>query len=364
MRILVINCGTTSLKYKLYEADEQGLNLLAAASAAMRPGEEPPVAGVLVALPARPDAVAHRVVHGGDRFTAAVRVDDEVLRTLTELTPLAPLHNGPALRALEITRTLGVPIIAAFDTAFFADLPHRARRYALPPIPGVHRYGFHGWSHRFVMNRLAELSGDHEPTFVSLHLGSGCSAAALQRGKPVDISMGYSPLEGLIMGTRAGDLDPGVLLHLMQEGWDAERVAHLLHHEAGLKALAGTADMRALLSRTDAEARAAVELFCYRAVKYVGAYLAALEGQAEAVVFTGGIGENAPEIRERICRSLEWAGLRLDFRRNAQGEEQISAEGSRLRAYAIRTDEESGIAEEALRLIIDNRPTPAPAGTP
>jgi acetate kinase len=317
----------------------------------MGPGGEAPVAGVLAALPEAPDAVAHRVVHGGDRFTKAVLVTSEILRQLHELTPLAPLHNGPALRALEITRTLGVPIIAAFDTAFFADLPARARRYALPPIPGVHRYGFHGWSHRFVMKRLATLSGEREPTFVSLHLGSGCSAAAVRLGKPVDISMGYSPLEGLIMGSRAGDVDPGVLLHLLQEGWDAEKLGRLLHHDAGLKALAGTADMRELLSRTDAEAREAVELFCYRAVKYVGGYLAALEGKAQALIFTGGIGENAPEIRERICRPLGWAGLRLDARRNAGGEERISAEGSALGVYAIRTDEEAGIAEETLHLL-------------
>jgi len=296
-------------------------------------------------------------VHSGDRFTTAVRVDGEILRVLHELTPLAPLHNGPALRALEITRTLGVPIIAAFDTAFFADLPARARRYALPPIPGVHRYGFHGWSHRFVMKRLATLSGEGEPTFVSLHLGSGCSAAAVLRGQPVDISMGYSPLEGLIMGTRAGDLDPGVLLHLLHQGWDADRLGHLLHQEAGLKALAGTTDMRELLSRTDAQAQEAVELFCYRAVKYVGGYLAALEGKAQALIFTGGIGENAPEIRERICQSLGWAGLRLDPRRNARGEERISIKGSALSAYAIRTDEEAGIAEEALRLLQES---PAP----
>jgi acetate kinase len=351
MRILVINCGSTTLKYKLYDAGKGGLSLLAAASVPLKPGDEAPIADVLALLPAPPDAVAHRVVHGGDRFTTAVRVDEEVLRALHELTPLAPLHNGPALRALEITRTLDVPIIAAFDTAFFADLPARARRYALPPIPGVHRYGFHGWSHRFVMKRLATLSGAREPTFVSLHLGSGCSAAAVRLGRPVDVSMGYSPLEGLIMGTRAGDVDPGVLLHLLHEGWDAEKLGRLLHHEAGLKALAGTADMRELLSRTDAEAQEAVELFCYRAVKYVGGYLAALEGKAQALVFTGGIGENAPEIRERICQSLRWAGLRLDPRRNVRGEERISIEGSALSAYAIQTDEEVGIAEEALHLL-------------
>jgi acetate kinase len=201
------------------------------------------------------------------------------------------------------------------------------------------------------MKRLAALSGDAEPTFVSLHLGSGCSAAAIRRGRPADVSMGYSPLEGLVMGTRAGDVDPGVLLHLIHGGWDAEKLGRLLHHEAGLKALAGTADMRELLSRSDLEAQEAVEFFCYRAVKYVGAYLAALEGEARALVFTGGIGENAPKIRERICRSLAWAGLRLDAARNARGEEQVSAAGSPLDAYAIRTDEEEGIAEAALRLL-------------
>jgi acetate kinase len=351
MRILVINCGSTTLKYKLYEAQQQRLSPLAAGSVPMKAAEQALVEGVLAALPAKPDAVAHRLVHGGDRFTATVRVDDEVLRALTELTPLAPLHNGPALRALEITRTLGVPIIAAFDTAFFADLPHRARRYALPPIPGVHRYGFHGWSHRSMMKRLATLTGNRAPTFVSLHLGSGCSAAAIRRGKPVDTSMGYSPLEGLIMGTRAGDVDPGVLLHLMQEGWSSERLGQVLHHEAGLKALAGTADMRELLSRTDPAAAEAVELFCYRAVKYVGAYLAALEGDTQALVFTGGIGENAPEIRARVCRPLAWAGLRLDSTRNARGDEQISPVGAPLSVYAIRTDEEAGIAKDALRLL-------------
>lgn len=351
MLILVINCGSTSLKYKLYDTHEHGLSLLAAGSMVTKPTEEPPIARVLAALPARPDAVAHRIVHGGDHFTAAVQVDDGVLQALAELTPLDPLHNGPALRALAITRTLGIPIVATFDTSFFADMPPLARRYALPPMAGVHRYGFHGWSHRSVMKRLAELTGNAEPTFVSLHLGSGCSAAAIRRGKPVDTSMGYTPLEGLIMGTRAGDLDPGIILHLMQEGWDAERVAHLLHHEAGLKALAGTADMRELLARTDAEARETIDLFCYRVVKYIGAYLAALEGEAQALVFTGGIGENAPEIRGRICRPLEWVGLRLDPTRNARGEEQISSAGSPLSVYAIRTDEESGIAEEALHLL-------------
>ena len=367
MRILVLNCGSTTLKYKLFEGGEAGLAVLAAGVVRGAPPYDAALRRVLADLPAAPDAVAHRVVHGGDRFTTAVRVDDEILRALCQLTPLAPLHNGPALRAVEITRSLGVPVIAAFDTAFFADLPARARRYALPVIPGIRRYGFHGWSHRSVAERVAAISGAPAPTLVSLHLGSGCSAAAISRGKPVDISMGYSPLEGLVMGTRPGDMDPGVLLHLLQEGRTAEELERLLHHESGLKALAGSADMQQLLARKDDAARQAVELFCYRAIKYIGAYLTVLGGEAEALVFTGGIGENSPEIRDRICAGLRWLGLKLDQGRNQRGEERISADGLRLVAYAIRTDEEVGIAREALGLLTAKgpaQPLPTPAPPP
>ena len=211
---------------------------------------------------------------------------------------------GRALAALPLppvaaTRGLGVPQVAVFDTAFFVDLPARARRYAVPFPSGVRRFGFHGWSHRAVTERCAALTGVGEPTLVSLHLDSGCSAAAILRGRPVDVSMGYSPLEGLVMGTRPGDVDPGLLLHLMQEGADARRLEHLLYHESGLMALAGTSDMRELLAREDARARDAVEFFCYRIVKYVGAYFAVLERGAEAIAFTGGIGHGSPDIRGR-----------------------------------------------------------------
>ncbi|HEU5305178.1 MAG TPA: acetate kinase, partial [Gemmatimonadales bacterium] len=217
--------------------------------------------------------------------------------------------------------------------------------------PGVRRYGFHGWSHRSVAQRFAAIAGSATPSLITLHLGSGCSAAAILRGWPIDVSMGYSPLEGLVMGTRPGDVDPGVLLHLLQTGSKVDKLQHLLHHESGLKGLAGTADMRELLARTDDAAREAVELFCYRAVKYVGAYAAALEGQAEALVFTGGIGENSAEIRSRICRGLGWLGLRVDVARNERGEERISTDDSALAAYAIPSDEERGIAEDALRVL-------------
>ena len=304
----------------------------------------------LAALPAPADVIAHRVVHGGGRLPDVVRIDAEVLRILREVTPLAPMHNGPALEGIEATLGLGVPLIAALDTAFHATLPPRAWRYALPELAGVRRYGFHGWSHRYVTERYAALTGSSAPTIVTLHLGGGCSAAAILRGRSVDTSMGYSPLEGLVMGTRAGDLDPGILTHLLHEGMSLQQLEQLLQHGAGLKALAGTADVRELLGRNDAAAELALDLFCYRIQKCVGAYLAALEG-AEAIVFTGGIGEHAPEIRRRVCERFGWAGLTLDVERNRRNELRISAEGSRLAAYAIPTDEEYLIARETFRLM-------------
>jgi acetate kinase len=304
----------------------------------------------LVALPAPADVIAHRVVHGGGRLPDVVRIDPQVLRVLREVTPLAPMHNGPALEGIEATLGLGAPLIAAMDTAFHATLPPRAWRYALPELAGVRRYGFHGWSHRYVTERYAALTGSAEPTIVTLHLGGGCSAAAILRGRSVDTSMGYSPIEGLVMGTRAGDLDPGILTHLLHEGTSLQQLEQLLQHGAGLKALAGTADVRELQRRKDPAAELALDVFCYRIQKYVGAYLAALEG-AEAIVFTGGIGEHSPDIRRRVCERFGWAGLTLDLERNRRNEVRLSAEGSRLAAYAIPTDEEYLIARETFRLM-------------
>jgi acetate kinase len=352
MRVLVINCGSTTLKYKLFQDREGALDQLAAAVVETTGGYRAAVERALAALPAPADVIAHRVVHGGGRLPDVVRIDSEVLRILREVTPLAPMHNGPALEGIEATLGSGVPLVAALDTAFHSTLPPRAWRYALPEIAGVRRYGFHGWSHRYVTERYAALTGSSEPTIVTLHLGGGCSAAAILRGRSVDTSMGYSPLEGLVMGTRAGDLDPGILTHLLHSGTSLPELDHLLQHEAGLKALAGTADVRELLGRDDAAAELALELFCYRIQKCVGAYLAALEG-AEAIVFTGGIGEHAPEIRRRVCQRFGWAGLTLDVERNRRNDLRLSAEGSRLAAYAIPTDEEYLIARETFRLMAD-----------
>ena len=350
MHVLVINCGSATLKLKLFEATGPELTVVAGQTVEITGSYGTAVDLALATLPVRPDVIAHRVVHGGGRLPELARIDAPVLGILRELAPLAPLHNGPALQGVEATLGAGVPLIAALDSAFHQTLPPRAWRYALPDFPGIRRYGFHGWSHRFVTERYAELTGSREPTIITLHLGSGCSAAAIRHGRSVDTSMGYSPLEGLVMGTRAGDLDPGILTHLLREGYSLRDLERLLNHESGLKALAGTADMRELLRRTDEAAELALELFCYRIRKTAGAYLAVLEG-AEALVFTGAIGENAAEIRRRVCEPMRWAGLRLDPERNGRSELRISADGSPLGAYAIPTDEERLIAREAVALL-------------
>lgn len=355
MKILVINCGSATLKYKLFAAETAGMELLDGGVAEVSSGYRAAVTRILEALPHPPDGVAHRVVHGGGRLPDVIEIDIRVLNQLRELSSLAPLHNAPALEGIEATLGLDVPLVAAFDTSFHRTLPERAWRYALPEHPGIRRYGFHGWSHRSVMERYAELSGNAQPTIITLHLGSGCSATAIQNGRSVDTSMGYTPLEGLVMGTRPGDLDPGVLTHLMEQGMPLDRVRRLLHHESGLQGMAGTHDMRQLLTRNDPAAVMALEIFCYRILKYVGAYLAILRG-AEAIVFTGGIGENSPEIRRRICEGLNWLGLELDHPRNERGEERISDSTSHPAAYAIATQEERMIAREAWRLMASQVP--------
>lgn len=358
MRILVINCGSATLKYKLFAANGGGVQLLTGGAVELSEGHRAAVHHALETLPKAPEVIAHRVVHGGDHLPELVRVDVGVLNQLRELGPLAPLHNSQALEGIEATLAAGVPLVAAFDTAFHRTLPERAWRYALPELPGIRRYGFHGWSHRSVTEQYAALSGNPLPTIITLHLGSGCSAAAIHRGQAIDTSMGLTPLEGLVMGTRPGDLDPGIPLQLLRQGRSLDQLQRLLNYQSGLQGLAGSPDMRELLSRKDEAAVLAVEIFCYRVVKYVGAYYAALGG-AEAIVFTGGVGENSPEIRGRVCAGLSCLGLELDETRNGRGDEQISAAGSRMAAYALRTDEERVIARETWRLLVPgDRPAP------
>ena len=314
-------------------------------------------------------AVGHRVVHGGERFTHSVLITDEVLDGIEDMIELAPLHNPANIKGIQAARDLfgpGLPQVAIFDTAFHQTLPERAYLYAIPyqfyRRYKVRRYGFHGTSHRYVAYRYRLLRNitREETNVITLHLGNGCSAAAIKNGDSIDTSMGMTPLEGLVMGTRAGDIDPAIIDFLaVKEGLSLQQLEAMLNKQSGLIGISGlTNDMRELLEEShehnDRRARLAIEIFCYRARKYIGSYLAAMGG-ADAVVFTGGIGENAPEIRALICEGLQWAGLELDGERNANCksgcEGLISTDASRFAAYTIPTDEELLIARDTVRCV-------------
>ena len=315
------------------------------------------------------EAVGHRVVHGGERFQRSVRIDDTVLGGMEDMIELAPLHNPHNIKGVAAARAvLGaeLPNVAVFDTAFHHTLPEKAYLYAIPyqlyRRHKVRRYGFHGTSHRYVSYRWRELTlVSREATrIITLHLGNGCSACAIDQGNSVDTSMGFTPLEGLVMGTRSGDLDPAVVEFLeAKEGLSATAVDNLLNKQSGLLGISGlTNDMRDLLAEAhennDRRARLAIVVFCYRARKYIGAYLAALGG-ADAVIFAGGIGENAPEVRAQICQGLEWAGIEIDDEANRRmvggGEGRITTHASRLAVWVIPTDEELLIARDTFRVV-------------
>ena len=313
-------------------------------------------------------AVGHRVVHGGERFKTSTLVTEDIRRTLEGLIELAPLHNPHNLRGIDAARAaLGtsVPQGAVFDTAFHHSLPERAHLYALPyqlyRRHGVRRYGFHGTSHRYVAHRYRELTGTsrEDTKIVTLHLGNGASACAIVGGDSVDTSMGFTPLEGLVMGTRSGDLDPAILDYVAgKEGLSLHDMETMLNKQSGLLGISGlTADMRELLAEErengDRRARLAVDIFCYRVKKYLGAYLAAMNG-ADAIAFAGGIGENSPEIRERICDGLDWFGIGIDASANASAvgvERRIDSAGSRVAVWVIPTDEELLIARDTWRVV-------------
>ena len=314
-------------------------------------------------------AVGHRVVHGGEHFTHSVVINDDVLRAIEDCIELAPLHNPMNVKGIHAARTVlgtGLPQVAVFDTAFHSTLPEHAYLYAIPyqlyRRYRIRRYGFHGTSHRYVAYRyrqLRNISRD-ETNIITLHLGNGCSIAAVRYGDSIDTSMGFTPLEGLVMGTRSGDIDPAIIDFIsVKEGLSAQEVETLLNKQSGLLGISGlTNDMRELLAEeqenNDRRSHLAVEIFCYRARKYIGAFLAAAGG-AEAIVFTGGIGENSPEIRSRICKGLEWMGLELDQQQNdsagAKAGGRISTDSSRLAAFVIATDEELLIARDTVRAV-------------
>ncbi len=388
--ILVLNAGSSSVKFSLFASgDAADLDLLARGQVAgigtaprftVRDGAGRPLAErcwpekttfdhrraidfVLRWLEARggPElcAAGHRVVHGGAEFAAPVRIDETVLTRLEALAPLAPLHqphNLAGIRALLRLRP-ELPQIACFDTAFHRRRPAVADRFALPPRffeEGVRRYGFHGLSYESVLASLAERDpGLAAGRLLVAHLGSGASICALRDGRPLDTTMSFTPLDGLVMGTRPGALDPGVLLHLLgSRRMTVTEVADLLYHRSGLLGVSGiSGDMRDLLARREEPAAAlAVELFVYRAVRELGG-LVAVAGGIDGLVFTGGIGEHAPEIRARICRSLDWTGLLLDEEANRRGDAVVSAAGSRVRVRVVATDEERTIARHTLALL-------------
>ena len=314
-------------------------------------------------------AVGHRVVHGGERFTHSVLITDEVLRGIEDCIDLAPLHNPTNIKGILAAREVfgsGLPAVAVFDTAFHQTLPEHAYLYALPyqlyRRHRIRRYGFHGTSHRYVAYRYRQLRGiaRAETNVITLHLGNGCSIAAISAGDSVDTSMGLTPLEGLVMGTRSGDLDPAIVDFVAaKEGLSSQEVETLLNKQSGLLGISGlTNDMRELLAEAsennDRRARLAIEIFCYRARKYIGAFLAAVGG-ADAIVFTGGIGENSAAVRAKICAGLEWMGVKLDDERNAahcNGREGlITSDSSVLAVYVIPTDEELLIARDTVRCV-------------
>lgn len=313
-------------------------------------------------------AVGHRVVHGGELFSQSILVDDRVIKGIEDCIDLAPLHNPNNVKGILAARDLfgkDVPQVAVFDTSFHHSIPEQAYLYAIPyhlyRRHRVRRYGFHGTSHRYVAFRYRALRGltREQTNIITLHLGNGCSAAAIKNGSSVDTSMGMTPLEGLVMGTRSGDLDPAIVSVIARkEALSSSEVDTLLNTQSGLLGISGlTNDMRELQAELkehdDRRVRLAVEVFCYRARKYIGAYLAVMAG-ADAVVFTGGIGENSADVRARICSGMEWAGLRIDAAKNEQTigrEGLISTEDSKLLAYAIPTDEELLIARDTVRVI-------------
>jgi acetate kinase len=341
VRVLVVNAGSSSLKLRLLGPGDE-----LAAEHDPPPADGEALEAALAELSA-PDAVGHRVVHGGARFRDAVLVDDDVVAALGELADLAPLHQPAALAGIAaVGRALpGVPAVACFDTAFHATLPAAAATYALPrewrERFGLRRFGFHGLSHAYASRRAAA------PRVVSCHLGAGASLAAVRDGVCVDTTMGFTPMEGLVMATRAGSVDPGLVLWLLRHGLDADALERGLDREGGVRGLAGEADMRAVLARDDDDARLALDVYLHRLRAGIAAMAAALGG-LDALVFTGGVGEHAPEVRARTAAGLGFLGVALDPEANAHAtaDAEIGAPGAAARALVVTAREDLEVARQ------------------
>jgi acetate kinase len=386
MKVLVLNCGSSSVKYQLIETSPE---LMASGSdRLLARGSVEPVGteaipdhneAIRIALASLADpergaiqrleeieGVGHRIVHGGERFRESVLIDDSVIRGIEECVDLAPLHNPHNLSGYFASRRLlpQAAHVAVFDTAFHQTLPAKAYTYGLPhglcARYRLRRYGFHGTSHRYLAQRFAQIHKRYPEAckLITCHLGNGCSMCAIEGGRSVDTTMGFTPLEGLLMGTRTGDVDPAAVLHIMRwERLTVELMDSLLNKGSGLYGISGISnDMRTLLEharRGNERACLALDVFCYRIRKYIGAYYAVLDG-ADAIIFTGGIGENAAAIRARACESLDSLGIRVDAATNSSAlgvEADISAEGTRTRVWVIPTNEELLIGRDTARCI-------------
>jgi acetate kinase len=356
LRVLVVNAGSSSLKLRLLDPGDAllGSRDLPAEDA----GSDPRGIADAISELGAPDAVGHRVVHGGERFRAPARVDGEVLAALRDLADLAPLHQPNSLAALDaVAEALpAVPAVACFDTAFHATLPPAAATYALPAAWrrrfGLRRYGFHGLSHAYASRRANEMLGRSDLRLVTCHLGAGASLAAVRDGRCVDTTMGFTPLEGLVMATRSGSVDPGLLLWLLErEAIGANEMARALEHESGLMGLTGTADMREVLERAgegEAQASLARDVYVHRLRALMGAMAASLGG-VDALVFTGGVGERSPEVRGRAVDGLRGLlDVSLDPATNTSGSEdrQISDDDSRVAVLVVQAREDLEIARQ------------------
>lgn len=393
MEVLVINAGSSSIKYQLYRMPQaqvlakgsverigdkasklsQKCGVEALSLERPVPDHSEAMAMILEALVgekgpiedlAEIEAVGHRVVHGGEEFTGSMVIEEKVLTSIEKFCDLAPLHNPHNLVGIRAA-THKLPHatqVACFDTAFHSSIEEVAYLYALPyglyEKYGIRRYGFHGTSHRYVARRAAKMMGKHKyaVNVITCHLGNGCSMAAVRQGRSVDTSMGFTPLEGLVMGTRAGDMDPAILFYLAEKGYDIQQLNHLCNKESGLLGVSGKSnDMRnlsGLAEQGDTRAQLAIDIFCYRIRKYIGSYAAVLDG-LDAIVFTGGIGENAPHVRARICGKLITLGIDIDGDRNRNTvakEGRINTDNSRSEVLVIPTNEEEAIAKDTCQL--------------
>ncbi len=398
MKVLVLNCGSSSIKYQLIDTEKkfelakgmvERIGMLGAVLSQKRyDGDSLKIAGEIldhsmgieyvlgvllskthgvISFKEEIEAVGHRVVHGGETFSDSILITDEVIKVLRDNIELAPLHNPPNIKGIQAVKRIlpDVPQCAVFDTAFHSTMPHKAFLYGIPfelyKKYKIRRYGFHGPSHWYVSNKAAELMGKDfsELKIVTAHLGNGCSMAAIDRGKSVDTSMGFTPLEGLLMGTRSGDIDPSIITFLMgKEGLTLFEINTLLNKHSGLTGVSGvSSDMREIISAYEEgnkKAKFALDIFCYRIKKYLGAYSAAMGG-VDAFVFTGGIGENSSVIRREVCSNLEFLGIELDEEKNNSNNQIISDDNSKVKVFCISTNEELVIATDTEKIVSNSK---------